>query len=59
MLRVAQYPDTACDALVVIRLAEALARDGWLAEQDNILVVAIALERMYELVGGEIETNVK
>ena len=41
-------------APVVARLAEALARDGRFAAEDKILDVAIALERMYELGGGEI-----
>ena len=54
MLRVAQFPDTASAAPIVVRLAEAIARDGRFAEQERILDVAIALERMYELVGGEI-----
>ena len=41
-------------APVVARLAEALARDGRFAAEDRILDVAIVLERMYELGGGEI-----
>ena len=41
-------------APVVARLAEALAREGRFAAEDRILDVAIALERMYELSGGEI-----
>ena len=41
-------------APVVARLAEALARDGRYAAEDKILDVAIALERMYELDGGEL-----
>lgn len=41
-------------APVVTRLAEPLARDGRFAAQDRILDVAITLERMYKLGGGEI-----
>ena len=41
-------------APVVARLSEALARNGRFAVDDRILDVAIALERMYELDGGEI-----
>lgn len=46
-------------APVVARLAEALARDGRFAGQDRILDVAIALERMYELGGGEISHKMR
>ena len=41
-------------APVVARLSEALARDGRFAVDDRILDVAIALERMYGLEGGEL-----
>ena len=41
-------------APIISRLAEALTRDGRFAVEDRILDVAIALERMYELDGGEI-----
>ena len=41
-------------APIVGRLAEALARGGRFAGDDMILDVAIALERMYQLEGGEI-----
>ena len=41
-------------APVVARLSEALARDGRFTIDDRILDVAIALERMYELEGGEL-----
>ena len=44
---------------VVARLAEALARDGRFAAEDKILDVAIALERMYELGGGEISHKMR
>ena len=46
-------------APVVARLAEALARDGRFAAEDKILDVAIALERMYELGGGEISHKLR
>lgn len=46
-------------APVVVRLAEALARDGRFAAQDKILDVAIALERMYELDGGELSHKMR
>ncbi|MCY3772547.1 MAG: HEPN domain-containing protein [Gemmatimonadetes bacterium] len=46
-------------APVVARLAEALARDGRFAAQDRILDVAIALEQMYELGGGEISHKMR
>ena len=46
-------------APVVSRLAEALARDGRFAVEDRILDVAIALERMYELGGGEISHKLR
>ena len=41
-------------APVVARLSEALARNGRFAVDDRILDVAIALERMYGLEGGEL-----
>ncbi len=46
-------------APVVARLAEALARDGRFAAEDRILDVAIALERMYGLDGGEISHKMR
>ena len=46
-------------APVVARLAEALARDGRFAAEDKILDVAIALERMYGLDGGEISHKLR
>ena len=46
-------------APVVRRLAEALARDGRFAAEDRILDVAIALERMYALGGGEISYKMR
>ena len=46
-------------APVVARLAEALARNGRFAAEDRILDVAIALERMYELSGGEISHKMR
>ena len=46
-------------APVVARLAEALARNGRFAAEDRILDVAIALERMYELSGGEISYKMR
>ena len=46
-------------APIVARLAEALARYGRFAAQDKILDVAIVLERMYELDGGEISHKMR
>ena len=46
-------------APVVARLAEALARDGRFAAEDKFLDVAIALERMYGLDGGEISHKLR
>ena len=46
-------------APVIARLAEALARSGRFAADDKILDVAIALERMYGLEGGEISFKLK
>ena len=46
-------------APIVGRLAEALARDGRFAGDDRILDVAIALERMYGLDGGEISHKMR
>ena len=46
-------------APVIARLAEALARSGQFQTEDKILDVAIALERMYELDGGEISFKLK
>lgn len=46
-------------APVVGRLAEALARNGRFAAEDRILDVAISLERMYELGGGEISHKMR
>ena len=46
-------------APIVGRLAEALARDGRFAGDDRILDVAIALERMYRLDGGEISYKMR
>lgn len=46
-------------APIIGRLAEALARDGRFAVEDRILDVAIALERMYELDGGEISHKLR
>lgn len=46
-------------APVVARLAEALARDGRFAAEDRILDVAISLERMFELAGGEISHKMR
>ena len=43
----------------VARLAEALARNGRFAAEDKILDIAIALERMYELGGGEISHKMR
>lgn len=44
---------------IIARLAEALARSGRFRTEDKILDVAIALERMYELAGGEISFKLK
>lgn len=44
---------------VIARLAEALARSGRFQADDKILDVAIALEQMYELDGGEISFKLK
>lgn len=44
---------------VVARLAEALAREGRFSAEDRILDTAIALERMYELGGGEISHKMR
>ena len=46
-------------APIVVRLSEALARDGRFAGNDRILDVAIALERMYQLPGGEISYKMR
>ena len=46
-------------APIIARLAEALARSGRFQTEDKILDVAIALERMYELAGGEISFKLK
>ena len=46
-------------APIVGRLAEALGRDGRFAVEDRILDVAIALERMYQLDGGEISHKMR
>ena len=46
-------------APIVGRLAEALGRDGRFAVEDRILDVAIALERMYQLEGGEISHKMR
>ena len=46
-------------APVVARLAEALAREGRFATEDRILDVAIVLERMYELGGGEVSHKMR
>lgn len=46
-------------APTINRLAEALARAGRFAVEDRILDVAIALERMYELDGGEISHKIR
>ena len=46
-------------APVAARLSEALARDGRFAVDDRILDVAIALERMYELEGGELSHKMR
>ena len=46
-------------APIIGRLAEALAREGRFAVEDRILDIAIALERMYELDGGEISHKLR
>ena len=46
-------------APMIARLAEALARTGRYQIDDKILDVAIALERMYELDGGEISFKLR
>ena len=46
-------------APIVGRLAEALGRDGRFAVLDRILDVAIALEQMYQLDGGEISYKMR
>ena len=46
-------------APIIGRLAEALARSGRFQTEDKILDVAIALERMYELEGGEISFKLR
>ena len=46
-------------APIIARLAEAQARSGRYAEEDKILDVAIALERMYELDGSEISHKMR
>ena len=46
-------------APIVGRLGEALGRDGRFAVEDRILDVAIALERMYQLDGGEISHKMR
>ena len=46
-------------APIIARLDEALARDGQFASEDKILDVAIALERMYQLDGGEISHKMR
>ena len=46
-------------APIVGRLAEALRRDGPFADEDRILDVAIALERMYKLDGAEISHKMR
>ena len=46
-------------APIIGRLAEALARSGQFQTEDKVLDVAIALERMYELEGGEISFKLK
>lgn len=50
------YPDC---APIIARLAEALTRTGQFRTDDRILDVAIALEQMYELDGGEISFKLK
>ena len=44
---------------VISRLAEALARGNRYASEDKIVDVAIALERMYEIVGQELTYRLK
>lgn len=46
-------------APIIGRLAEALTREGRFAVEDRILDIAIALERMYELDGGEISHKLR
>ena len=46
-------------AHVISRLAESLTRSGQYQAEDKILDVAIALEQMYELSGGEISFKLK
>ncbi len=46
-------------APIITRLVEALARQGRFRTEDQILDVAIALERMYELHQGEISFKLK
>lgn len=46
-------------APIIARLAEGLARSGRFQIDDKILDVAIALEQMYELEGGEISFKLK
>ena len=46
-------------APIVGRLGEALGRDGRFAVEDSILDVSIALERMYQLDGGEISHKMR
>ena len=46
-------------APIVSRLAEAQARSGRFADEDRILDVAIALERIYELDSGEISHKLR
>ena len=46
-------------APMIARLAEALSRSGQFRVDDQILDVAIALERMYELPQGEIQYKLK
>ena len=46
-------------APIVGRLAVALGRDGRFAVEDRILDVAIALERMYQLDGGQISHKMR
>ncbi len=46
-------------APILGRLAEALGRDGRFAVEDRILDIAITLERMYQLDGGEISHKMR
>ncbi len=46
-------------APIIARLAEALARTGRFRNDDKILDVAIALEQMYQLDGGEVSFKLK